>query len=201
MAVGSGDRAWLCDGGSGCDPSPAWRDALAIDLAACCRRHGPGWRCWPDQELDHPGKRVCPITGLPCSAPDRSQPRPSRQGANAMAMLADQVDLVIGVDTHKHTHTAAVVAAASGGVLAQQTVPADSAGYQALISLVQQHPGRRVWALEGSGAYCVGLARRLAQQDEWVVEVDCPKRPARRHGAKSYVLDAARAAREALARL
>jgi len=117
-----------------------------------------------------------------------------------MAMLADQVDLVIGVDTHKHTHTAAVVAAASGGVLAQQTVPADSAGYQALISLAQQHPGRRVWALEGSGAYGVGLARRLAQQEEWVVEVDCPKRPARRHGAKSDVLDAARAAREALAR-
>ena len=28
-----------------------------------------------------------------------------------MAMLADLVELVIGVDTHKHTHTAAVVAA------------------------------------------------------------------------------------------
>ena len=32
-------------------------------------------------------------------------------------MLADTVELVIGVDTHKHTHTAAVVAAATGVVV------------------------------------------------------------------------------------
>jgi transposase len=31
-----------------------------------------------------------------------------------MHMLADLVELVIGVDTHKHTHTAAVVAATTG---------------------------------------------------------------------------------------
>ena len=34
-------------------------------------------------------------------------------------MLAEQVEVVIGVDTHKHTHTAAVVAARTGAVLAQ----------------------------------------------------------------------------------
>ena len=31
-----------------------------------------------------------------------------------MTMLADQVDVVIGVDTHKHTNTAAVVRASTG---------------------------------------------------------------------------------------
>jgi hypothetical protein len=41
-----------------------------------------------------------------------------------MAMLADTVELVIGVDTHKETHTAAVVAAATGVVIAQATVTA-----------------------------------------------------------------------------
>jgi hypothetical protein len=41
-----------------------------------------------------------------------------------MAMLADLVELVIGVDTHKHTHTAAVVAAATGVLVEQMTVPA-----------------------------------------------------------------------------
>jgi transposase len=41
-----------------------------------------------------------------------------------MRMLADLVELVIGVDTHKHTHTAAVVVAATGPVLQQVTVPA-----------------------------------------------------------------------------
>ena len=41
-----------------------------------------------------------------------------------MAVLADTVELVIGVDTHKHTHTAAVVVAATGAVIHQVTVPA-----------------------------------------------------------------------------
>ena len=37
-----------------------------------------------------------------------------------MAMLADLVELVIGVDTHKDTHTAAVVAAATGACSSRQ---------------------------------------------------------------------------------
>ena len=41
-----------------------------------------------------------------------------------MHMLADLVELVIGVDTHKDTHTAAVVTATTGAVVAQATVPA-----------------------------------------------------------------------------
>ena len=41
-----------------------------------------------------------------------------------MAMLADLVELVIGVDTHKDTHTAAVVTAATGAVVEQATVAA-----------------------------------------------------------------------------
>ena len=41
-----------------------------------------------------------------------------------MAMLADLVELVIGVDTHKQTHTAAVVVATTGAVIAQATAAA-----------------------------------------------------------------------------
>ena len=41
-----------------------------------------------------------------------------------MHMLADSVEVVIGVDTHKHSHTAAVVATATGAVIEQMTVPA-----------------------------------------------------------------------------
>jgi hypothetical protein len=40
-----------------------------------------------------------------------------------MAMLADSVEVVIGVDTHKHTHTAAVLAAVTGQTQAVLTVP------------------------------------------------------------------------------
>ena len=47
-----------------------------------------------------------------------------------MAMLAELVELVIGVDTHKDTHTAAVVQAVSSAMLAQVTVPATPAGYR-----------------------------------------------------------------------
>lgn len=61
-------------------------------------------------------------------------------------------------------------------------------------------PGRRVWAIEGTGSYGSGLTTYLLEQGEWVVEIDRPARPARRNGAKSDELDAARAAREALSR-
>ena len=60
-----------------------------------------------------------------------------------MAMLAEVVDVVIGVDTHKHTHTAAVVAAATGQTLASLTVATTPDGYQQLLELADQHHGRR----------------------------------------------------------
>jgi transposase len=116
-------------------------------------------------------------------------------------MLAEQVEVVIGVDTHKHTHTAAVVAATTGAVLAQLTVNTDPVGYQALVELAEQHGTLRAWAMEGSGGYGAGLAAHLAKRDELVIELDRPARPARRAGAKSDPIDAVRAARDALARV
>jgi transposase len=143
---------------------------------------------------------VCPVTVLPCVGPDQSRHVVSGQGVNAMHMLADLVELVIGVDTHKHTHTAAVVAAATGAMITQLTVPATPVGYQQLLRLANLQDGRRVWAIEGTGGYGAGLTRFLAAHAEQVVELDRPKRAARRHGAKSDSLDATRAAREALSR-
>jgi transposase len=117
-----------------------------------------------------------------------------------MSMLADLVEVVIGVDTHSQTHTAAVVDARTGGVLARATVAADPDGYAELVALAEAHSGLRAWAMEGTGGYGAGLARHLADADELVVELDRPKRPARRAGAKSDPIDAERAARDALAR-
>src|SRR5215208_4308437 len=117
-----------------------------------------------------------------------------------MAMLADLVDVVIGVDTHKHTHTLAIVTAATGAVVNQATVAATTAGYQQLRALATQQPGQRVCAIESTGGYGAGLTRFLHAHHEQVVELDRPKRAARRHGAKSDPLDATRAAREALGR-
>jgi len=115
-----------------------------------------------------------------------------------MTVLADRVDGVIGVDTHRDTLTAAAVTAV-GGLLGQLVVAADAAGYQRLLDFARARvPGRRCFAVEGAGSYGAGLTRLLVERGEWVVEVDRPKRPARR-GGKSDALDAVRAAREALA--
>jgi transposase len=116
----------------------------------------------------------------------------------SMAVLADRVDGVIGVDTHRDTLTAAAVTAV-GGLLGELVVAADAAGYQRLLDFARVRvPGRRCWAVEGAGSYGAGLTRLLVERGEWVVEVDRAKRPARR-GGKSDALDAVRAAREALA--
>jgi transposase len=116
-----------------------------------------------------------------------------------MARLADTVDGVIGVDTHRDTLAAAATDQV-GGTLAQTVVAADLGGYQRLLGFARvQVPGRRCWAVEGAGSYGAGLAAFLQANGERVVEVGRPKRPPRRSGAKSDALDAVRAAREALA--
>ncbi|GAY08096.1 transposase [Pseudonocardia sp. N23] len=117
-----------------------------------------------------------------------------------MPMLAEMVELVIGVDTHAETHTAALVAIGSRAVLATATVTADEDGYTELVALAEHHGGLRGWAIEGTGGYGAGLARHLAEREELVIELDRPVRPARRAGAKSDVIDAERAARDALSR-
>ncbi len=115
-------------------------------------------------------------------------------------MLAERVDVVIGVDTHKHTHTGAVVRAGTGAAGEDLTVSTDPGGYAELVAMADRHPGPRVWAIEGTGGYGAGLCRFLVGRGEEVVELDRPNRPARRGGAKSDPLDAVRAAREALSR-
>jgi len=113
-------------------------------------------------------------------------------------MLADELDVVIGVDTHKHTHTAAAVSP-TGAVLEHLTAPADPHGYRRLLAFGRRHGNLRLWAVEGTGTFGAGLNAALACCGERVVEVDRPQRPARRAGAKSDDIDAVRAARQALA--
>jgi transposase len=92
-----------------------------------------------------------------------------------MTVLADQVDGVIGVDTHRDTLSAAAVTAV-GGLLGQLAVAADAAGYQRLFDFARASvPGRRCFAVEGAGSYGAGLTRLLVDRGEWVVEVDRPK--------------------------
>ena len=115
-------------------------------------------------------------------------------------MLTEVVDIVIGVDTHKHTNTAAVVSAATSAQIETATAGTVPDGHVALLELADRHSGLRAWAIEGANGYGAGLARFLAKRGEVVIELDRPSRAARRHGAKSDPIDAVRAAREALTR-
>jgi transposase len=117
-----------------------------------------------------------------------------------MTMLAEAVDVVIGVDTHKHTHTAAVIVASTGAAVDELTVGTNLDGYAALVALADEHSGLRAWSIEGTSSYGAGLARFLAERGELVIELDRPHRSTRRNGAKSDPLDAIRAGREALTR-
>jgi transposase len=118
-----------------------------------------------------------------------------------MGILAEQADHVIGVDTHRDSHSAAIVDAVTGAVAIARSVSADAFGHKRLLQFAKLHAtSRRVWAIESSGSYGAGLATFLLEHGEWVVEVERPVRPARRNGAKSDELDAVRAAREALTR-
>jgi transposase len=115
-------------------------------------------------------------------------------------MLEGKVDHVIGVDTHRDRHAAAILDR-NGGVVTELEIESDQAGCEQLLGLaIVRAPGRRCWALEGTGCYGAGLASFLLDHGEWVVEVDRPKRPRGRTGAKSDPLDAIRAGREALSR-
>ena len=87
-------------------------------------------------------------------------------------MLADELDYVIGVDPHRDTHALAVVDVRSGGVVFEATAVADGEGYASVLRLADQHaPGRRAFAVEGTGSFGAGLARFLVSQEERVLEV------------------------------
>ena len=115
-------------------------------------------------------------------------------------MLADELDYVLGVDTHRDRHTLAIVSAPNGGVVAQRSVRTNARGYADAVRFAERHaPGARAWAIEGAGHYGVGLARHLSSRGETVIESGRGPRDERRLRGKDDPLDAIRAARTALA--
>jgi transposase len=114
-------------------------------------------------------------------------------------MLADQLDYVIGVDPHRDTHALAIVEVRTGGIVFETSVAASGGGYARALELANERaPGRRAFAVEGSGSFGAGLTRFLAGQGERVLEVGRLRRE-RRSGGKTDALDAIRAARSVLA--
>jgi transposase len=108
-------------------------------------------------------------------------------------MLADELDYVVGVDTHRDEHVLAVVVAPAGAVVTQRSVQTSARGYAAAVRFAQEHAnGARVWVVEGAGHYGAGLARYLSGRGETVLEVGRGPRDERRLRGKDDSLDAMR---------
>jgi len=114
-----------------------------------------------------------------------------------MVMLAEHYDYVIGGDPDRDTIDLAVVTAPAGRVVAHRSDQTGEAGYLRLLNWGRERgPGRRVWALEGTGSFAAGFVTVLAEAGEDVVEITGGRRT---QGAKSDRIDAVAAARTALA--
>ena len=115
-------------------------------------------------------------------------------------MLADELDYVVGVDTHRDEHVLVAVAAPTGAVVARQAVRANARGYRETLRFAELYaPGARAWAIEGTGSYGAGLTRYLAGCGETVLELSRTPRSERRLRGKDDSLDATRTTRAALA--
>lgn len=105
--------------------------------------------------------------------------------------------IVVGVDTHKHVHVAAVMNAI-GGTLATTTIAADSGGYRQLLDWASSFGSIIAFGIEGTGSYGSALASFARRSGHKVVEVNRPDRRLRRLNGKSDTLDAVNAARAVL---
>jgi transposase len=104
-----------------------------------------------------------------------------------------------GIDTHKQTHTAAVLDAA-GELLDTTTFPTTRAGNQALLGWLEQHGSVQRVGIEQTGSYGAGIARLVTSHAIEVVEVTRPDTAARRSHGKDDTLDAIAAAEAAWSR-
>src|SRR5215218_1231321 len=110
--------------------------------------------------------------------------------------------MVIGVDAHKSTHTAAAVNRHTAELLDQLTVDAREPGHQQVLEWAIALDDERVWAIEDARNLSGGLERHLLKAGERVLRVP-PKLMARerkssRQFGKSDPIDALAVARAAI---
>jgi hypothetical protein len=106
-------------------------------------------------------------------------------------MVAEVVDAIIGVDTHRDSHEVEI-ADPRGTPIATTRISNDSGGFTQLLSAIAElGPGPRVAvSLEGSRSYGIGLARALTAAGLLIIECEQPVRRQRRGKGKSDPIDA-----------
>src|SRR6478609_5627260 len=77
-------------------------------------------------------------------------------------MLADLIDAVVGVDTHRDTHHVEI-ALPTGTPIPTCSITNDASGYAQLLAWILEHaPGSRIAvSIEGTRSYGIGLARAV----------------------------------------
>jgi transposase len=111
--------------------------------------------------------------------------------------MSTLAEFAAGVDTHRDTHTAAVVDA-TGRVVATASFPATGPGYSQLAGWIGSFGPLRAVGVEGTGSWGAGLSRHLRTVGIEVREVTRPNRQLRRRHGKNDVTDAVAAARAVL---
>src|SRR3954454_22536723 len=114
-------------------------------------------------------------------------------------MLAELVDAVVGVDTHRDTHQVEI-ALPNGAPIASTTISNDTTGYAQLLAWIVDHaPGPRLAiSIEGTRSYGVGLGRAAAAAGLVVLECEQPHRNTPRARGKADRTAARLAVRAAL---
>ncbi|SED54089.1 Transposase [Rhodococcus jostii] len=105
--------------------------------------------------------------------------------------------IYLGVDTHKHTHHAAIIDHL-GRPLADREFPATDTGHRQLLAWLAGTGSVAAAGVEGTGSYGAGLTHVLRRAGLTVVDVDRPDRRSRRRHGKSDQIDAYAAATAAL---
>jgi transposase len=107
-------------------------------------------------------------------------------------------EVILGVDTHKDVHVAAVVTTL-GAQVAEATFPTTAAGYRQLLAWARGFGVLERAGVEGTGSYGAALTRYLRRHQVTVIEVNRPDRAARRSRGKTDAIDAVAAARAVVA--
>jgi len=106
-------------------------------------------------------------------------------------------DILLGVDTHKDVHAAALITTL-GAVLDGRSFPATAEGYRQLLSWAHSFGILRRAGVECTGSYGAALTRHLRAEGIEVTEVNQPDKAARRRHGKTDAIDAEAAARAVL---
>ncbi|MFE6456621.1 IS110 family transposase [Streptomyces cinereoruber] len=106
-------------------------------------------------------------------------------------------EVVLGVDTHRDAHVAAVLSL-TGEVVGAETFSATSVGYRELLEWSSRLGTVRRAGVEGTGSFGAALSRYLLAADVEVFDVNRSDRSDRRRRGKSDLLDAQNAARAVL---